>query len=165
MGDLVLRPITMAEMRQTFEWVREPWYVESFKGHAVTSFETHAEYFDMAVHRTRYWRESGEAFLAVFLKGVHIGNAGFKAMKCGRGELWYYLASSMRGKGLGVRLVAALVSYGAENYGLVSFSARVVRSNLASCRVLEEGGFRCIGEEHDPDFGCSMLKFEYGGLA
>lgn len=86
MEEIALRPITMAEMRRTFEWVREPWYVEEFKGHAVASFEAHAAYFKMAVRHTRYWRESGEAFLAVFLKGVHIGNAGFKAMKCGGGS-------------------------------------------------------------------------------
>lgn len=78
-----LRPITMEEMLRTFGWVTQSWYVKQFGGHEIKELETHKRYFEKAVARTSNWRESGEVFLAVFLAGDHVGNAGIKNISGG----------------------------------------------------------------------------------
>lgn len=83
--NLTLRPITMDEAFRTYDWVTQPWYVEQFGGHEVKDFESHKRYLEEAVARTNGWKESGEVFLAVFLDGRHVGNAGIKNICRGGG--------------------------------------------------------------------------------
>ncbi|HTW18759.1 MAG TPA: GNAT family protein [Mycobacteriales bacterium] len=74
-------------------------------------------------------------------------------------EIGYGLAAPSRGRGLGGRAVAALVSWLAQQPGVTSVEAEVEVTNTPSWRVLERIGFTPVGPESD-----SMLRYRFDAL-
>ena len=60
-------------------------------------------------------------------------------------ELGYWLGEPYWGRGVMTEAVVAVTTYGLEQLGLVRIFATPFEWNLASCRVLEKGGYTLEG--------------------
>lgn len=86
------------------------------------------------------------AWLVLDDDGRVAGECGVKGLPGPDGtvEIGYGLAGPSRGRGLGTRLVAALVAELAARAEVRRIDAHVVADNVASRRVLERAGFALV---------------------
>jgi len=91
----------------------------------------------------RFAAEGGWTWLVVDDAGRVAGECGVKAPPdpAGTVEIGYGLAAPSRGRGLGRRVVAALVDELRRSPGVRRIEAEVHVGNVASRRVLETAGF------------------------
>jgi RimJ/RimL family protein N-acetyltransferase len=100
-----------------------------------------------------HYAETGAwAWLIVDDDGLLAGECGVKGLPADDGvvEIGYGLAAQSRGRGLGGRAVASLLTELRACPGVRSVEARVVSDNLPSRRLLERLGFALVdlsGEE------------------
>jgi RimJ/RimL family protein N-acetyltransferase len=94
----------------------------------------------------------GTQFLVLDDAGRVAGECGTKSAPRADGsvEIGYGLAAPSRGRGLGARAVAELVSWVERQPGVRRIEAEVHVSNAPSRRIVEQLGFRVEG---DPDQG------------
>ena len=138
MTAITVRPLSAAD----YPRVREIYLEGVATGHA--TFETGAP----------EWEEWDRKFLkkcrlVAELDGEVLGWAGLSAVsdRCvygGVGEVAVYVAGEARGKGVGTRLLAALVE-ASEEAGLWTLQAGIFPENVGSVRVHEKCGFRVLG--------------------
>lgn len=135
---MTIRPLTAAD----YPRVREIYLEGIATGHA--TFETGApdwEGWDRKfLQKCRLVAESD---------GRVLGWAGLSAVsdRCvygGVGEVAVYVAAEARGKGVGTRLLDALVE-ASEEAGLWTLQAGIFPENAGSVRIHEKCGFRVIG--------------------
>jgi RimJ/RimL family protein N-acetyltransferase len=62
-----------------------------------------------------------------------------------RGEIGLFIGESSRGRGIGSRVIAELVSYGFGELGLHRLDAVIFTGNWASRRAFEKNGFELEG--------------------
>jgi len=72
-----------------------------------------------------------------------------RVLRVDRGELGYWLAPSLWGKGLMTEVASAVVRFGFDTIGLHKVSTRCFVDNPASRRVIEKAGFRFVGRAED----------------
>ena len=80
--------------------------------------------------------------------GQMVGSVGVDDLKVGAaesGELGYWLAPAVRGRGLASEAVRAFVPYSFDVLGLQRLSAHTLHFNERSIRVLERSGFSLEG--------------------
>ena len=73
-----------------------------------------------------------------------IGGCGFDGFQVGkshRGEVGYWLAKPLWGRGIMTAVVQRVCQHAFEEFGLVKITAQVFLHNPASARVLEKCGF------------------------
>ncbi|WP_165055151.1 MULTISPECIES: GNAT family N-acetyltransferase [unclassified Adlercreutzia] len=151
---VTLRRVEPSDVDRIFEWVVQPWYVNEFAGNAVPTPETHKAYFDAVF-------ESGACFLAVLYGGAHVGCAGVKYIEGTHGEGWWYIGDdSMRGKGIGTALIAALAEYAEEELGLKSMHAYVLETNVGCRRALEKNGFSPTFGDFGEHKGVANVRYD-----
>jgi len=156
-GVLTWRPLTAADLPLLAEWLREP-QVARWWNH-----EHSAEAVERDFGASVRGEEPGED-LVVSLDGHPVGLlqrsvisdypedvAEFSAVvdvPAGAVELDYLIAdASLRGRGLGSRLIAMAVEHTWRDYpGAPAVLAAVVAANTASWRALEKAGLRRIAE-------------------
>ena len=142
MGNVTLRKVEPGDVDRIYGWVKNPWYVNEFAGRGVPTPETHHAYFEKVF-------ASGDCYLAVEWDGEHVGCCGIKYIEGGHGEGWWYIGDeSMRGKGIGTALIAALVEYAKKELGLTSMHAYVLETNIGCRRALEKNGFTLTPGEY-----------------
>jgi phosphinothricin acetyltransferase len=88
--------------------------------------------------------------LVAELDGEVLGWAGLSPVsdRCvygGVGEVAVYVAGEARGKGIGTRLLEALIT-ASEDAGLWTLQAGIFPENVGSVRIHEKCGFRVIGK-------------------
>lgn len=90
----------------------------------------------------------------IYCDGVPIGFASLYEKTPCTGEISYLIGDpDSRGKGLGRKIVAALLDHGFLQLGLKSIFASATVENLSSIKALERAGFRRIGIRR----ACSLL--------
>jgi len=80
--------------------------------------------------------------------GALIGGCGFDDLQVGkshRGEVGYWLAKPLWGRGIMTAVVQRICRYAFEEFGLLKITAHLFPQNAASARVLEKCGFEQEG--------------------
>jgi GNAT superfamily N-acetyltransferase len=100
----------------------------------------------------------GLTWLVIDGDGAVVGEVGTKAApdETGAVEIGYGLAGPSRGRGLGSRAVAALLSWLESQADIHTVVARVERANEPSWRLLERLGFSLA----NPDSGTGERRYE-----
>jgi L-amino acid N-acyltransferase YncA len=139
MSAITIRPLVATD----YPRVREIYLEGIATGHA--TFETGAP----------EWEGWDRKFLkncrlVAELDGEVLGWAGLSAVsdRCvygGVGEVAVYVAGEARGKGIGTRLLVALIT-ASEDAGLWTLQAGIFPENVGSVRIHEKCGFRVIGK-------------------
>lgn len=81
---------------------------------------------------------------AIELDGAAVGGVGIRlreGFQRKTAELGYWLGEPFWGQGIATEVVAAVVPYAMDRFGLVRLESPVFAWNLASMRVLEKCGF------------------------
>jgi RimJ/RimL family protein N-acetyltransferase len=96
-------------------------------------------------------RQAGTAHVfAIEDEGRFVGVVGFHQIEAGAAELGYWVGHADQGRGIGGHAVRAAVRVAFDYLRLRRLWADVLADNPASIRILENLGFRCVGERaHD----------------
>jgi RimJ/RimL family protein N-acetyltransferase len=77
-------------------------------------------------------------------------------------ELGYRIKREFWGRGYATEVSKELIEHGFSSLGVETISARTMKENLASARVLEKLGFQCQGDyTEDRFFGTNKLASQY----
>ena len=87
-----------------------------------------------------------------------LGGCELRLQPDGSAHVSYWTSAGERKRGYATRALALLLRYG-NSIGLTRFEAHIAADNLASRRVSEKVGFRCIGRFTDED-GALMIKYQ-----
>ncbi|BAK44094.1 GNAT family N-acetyltransferase [Eggerthella sp. YY7918] len=150
-----IRSIKEGDLRRTFTWVSQPWYLEEFAGRKKPTWESHMAFF------TALESDHTQLYFAVEYDKVHIGNAGLKYITDNSCECWYYIGDiNYRGMGLSSRIVELLSEYAYKELKIDSIKARILETNLPSIGAVKANGFTEVAEPCSPFKGQKMLLFE-----
>ena len=87
-----------------------------------------------------------------------LGGCEFRLQPDGSAHVSYWTSARERKRGYATRALALLLGYG-NSIGVTRFEAHIALDNLASRRVSEKAGFRCIGRFTDEN-GALMIKYQ-----
>jgi RimJ/RimL family protein N-acetyltransferase len=87
-----------------------------------------------------------------------LGGCELRLQPDGSAHVSYWTSAGERRRGYATRALALLLHYG-NSIGVIRFEAHIAPDNLASRRVSEKAGFRCIGGSIDEE-GAVMIKYE-----
>jgi len=89
--------------------------------------------------------------------GLVIGGIGFLAPpESGTVEIGYGIVPSRRGRGYATEAVVAIVAGVSGEAAITAVTAATDHDNLASQRVLEKAGFRCVGRGADLRYALTL---------
>lgn len=86
------------------------------------------------------------AFVITHAEAGVIGSVGFNRTRGDAWEIGYWVDKALQGKGVATEAAAALLAWGAREFGVSEFTAGHFKDNPASGRVLEKLGFQKVGE-------------------
>jgi ribosomal-protein-alanine N-acetyltransferase len=103
-------------------------------------------------HRMAFVERAGVeiSFAIRDVTGSLVGSVGVDDLEVGvarDGELGYWLARGIRGRGLATRAVIAFVAHAFSALRLERVTAHTLHFNMASVRVLQKTGFKPLGGE------------------
>jgi RimJ/RimL family protein N-acetyltransferase len=142
MNHVTLRGITAADLPALFENSCDPEAI------AMAGFPAR-ELAEFLAHRARIEADPGVHNRAIVVDGDLAGDIGSWRQDDGR-RLCYWLARRYWGRGIATAALTAFLTEVTER----PIHADVLRTNVASIRVLEKCGFRLLAEEArgpDPD--------------
>jgi RimJ/RimL family protein N-acetyltransferase len=87
-----------------------------------------------------------------------LGGCELRVQPDGSAHVSYWTSAGERRRGYATRALALLLHYG-NSIGVTRFEAHIAPDNLASRRVSEKTGFRCVGRFTDEE-GAVMIKYE-----
>lgn len=87
------------------------------------------------------------AFVITHEEAGVIGSVGFNRTSGEAWEIGYWVDKAVQGKGVATEAAAALMQWGADQFGVTQFVAGHFQDNPASGRVLEKLGFERLGEK------------------
>ena len=159
---LLLRPLTVADADDVFEWVSD---------------ERVARYM---VYTTYTYIEQVKKWLAIVCQDTSTYNFGFERISDGKligsGDIgpsqkvgyWgfgYNLRYDCWGRGYATEAVKAMISYANKNFGAEKFASSHCEPNFASGNVMKKCGLHFVGygEFQKLDGSCKMRSMEYEG--
>ena len=159
---LLLRPLTIADADEVFEWVSDE---------RVSRYMVYTTY--TSIEQVREW-------LAFVEKDTSTYNFGFERLSDGKligsGDIgrdskngyWgfgYNLRYDCWGNGYATEATRAMIEYVRKNFGAAHFASSHAKPNLASGHVMEKCGLHFVGygEFQKLDGSCKMKSIEYEG--
>ncbi len=123
----------------------------SFEGHVAAS---------VAAAGKRGWPRAGEAVWIVEVDGAHAGSLALTDEGGGLAALrWFVLDPSLRGRGLGRRLVAELLEL-AERHGYETIGLETFSDLRAAAHIYRSHGFELLWAETGPRWGREQLTYQ-----
>lgn len=159
---LLLRPLTIADADDVFEWVSDE---------RVARYMVYTTYTD--IEQVREW-------LAFVEKDTSTYNFGFERLSdgkligsgdigtAGKNGYWvfgYNLRYDCWGNGYATEAVKAMIKYAHKNFGAVKFASSHAEPNSSSGHVMEKCGLHFVGygEFKKLDGSCKMKSMDYEG--
>jgi len=93
-----------------------------------------------------------------------LGGCELRLQPDGSAHVSYWTSAGKRNRGHATRTLTMLLQYGIS-IGVTRFESHIAHDNLASRRVTEKAGFRCIGAFTDNDDGQFMIKYQWPSTA
>lgn len=153
-----LRTPVPLDVRRTYRWLQDDGLRVAFLMRVKPARRKHIEHWRAVL------QAAVPASLSIYVRGKHIGNAGFKPVprESRTAELWMYIgAPSDRGRGIGAHVVRPLEDR-MRQAGFRRSILHVSRKNVSALRLYLRCGYR---ECHAPDvvdlFGeCDVIRME-----
>ena len=159
---LLLRPLTVSDANDVFEWVSDE---------RVARYMVYTTYTE--IEQVRKWLTfiSQEASTYHFgfervSDGKLIGSGDIGPdQESDRWEFGYNLRYDCWGMGYATEAAEAMIHYAHENFGAKKFASSHCEPNLASGNVMKKCGLRFVGygEFRKLDGSCKMRSMEYEG--
>lgn len=158
---LLLRPLTIADAKEVFEWTGDE---------RVTKYMCYNTYH--SVEQVVEWIKSAETDTKEYLFGfirttdhklIGSGSIGPDAKGNGFWGFGYNFRHDCWGRGYATEATKAMMQYVYENFGVRKFAASHAEPNKASGHVMEKCGLRFVGygEFQKLDGSCKMRSMEY----
>lgn len=132
-----IRPASMDDALDILEWRNDPATRAMFRDGNVVSEASHIAWFASALAR-----DDRRFFLGEFY-GQKIGVMRFDRQDDGSWEVSHNMAPSSRGKGLGQRMVAAVL----DQFEGKTIVAEIRQDNVACWHIYEKSGFKLTGTD------------------
>jgi ribosomal-protein-alanine N-acetyltransferase len=150
---LRLRPVVEADAEDLFPYVSDPevprmmsWAAHTDRSDTLGFIRMKREAFDRRTGVSWVIEHAGRVVGAVSLHDLEFE---LRAWRVDRGELGYWIAPALWGKGLVTEAAQAVVRAGFELIGLHKITARCFTENAGSRRVIEKLNFRQVGRLED----------------
>lgn len=160
---LLLRPLTVADAREVFEWVSDERVSRYMVYITYTSVEQVREWLAFAEKDTSTYNFGFERFSDGRLIGSgDIGTDG----KNGYWKFGYNLRYDCWGKGYATEAVKAMIEFVRKRFGATHFASSHAEPNLASGHVMEKCGLHFVGygEFKKLDGSCKIRSMNYEGV-
>ena len=159
---LLLRPLTVADAEEVFEWVSYERVSRYMCYHTYTSVEQVKEWL-ASVEQSESPYEFGFECLS---DGKLIGSGSIGPdKKEGYWGFGYNLRYDCWGLGYATEAAKAMINYAIENFGARKFASSHCEPNTASGHVMEKCGLHFVGysEFEKLDGSCKMRAMRYEG--
>lgn len=158
--EIKLEPLKGKHIVKTFQWIENPYLLETFLIRGELDWKTHEEYWK------RKTNDQTQRVFAITVDGVHVGNCGFKNLSFEKfdGELWIYIGDTeMHKKGIGEQATKRLLEFGFEHLKLSKIYLHVAQFNIPAVNLYRKIGFNNISKPLDENWsnrGCAVLYME-----
>jgi len=159
---LLLRPLTVADANEVFEWVSDERVSRYMVYTTYTNIEQVSEWLAFVEKDTSTYNFGFERFSDGKLIGS--GDIG-PARKNGYWVFGYNLRYDCWGNGYATEAAKAMIEYARNNFGATHFASSHAEPNLASGHVMQKCGLRFVGcgEFKKLDGSCKMKSMDYEG--
>lgn len=160
---LLLRPLTVADAEEVYEWVSDD---------RVSKYMVYNTYksVEQVIEWLKYIETVTNEYNFGFVRkadGRLIGSGSISPDAKGNG-FWgfgYNFRYDCWGNGYATEATKAMMKYVYDNFGVRKFASSHVEANKASGKVMEKCGLHFVGygEFHKLDGSCKMRSMEYEG--
>lgn len=159
---LLLRPLTVADANDVFEWVSDERVARYMVYTTYTDIEQVKEWLNFVCQDTSTYNFGFERILDGKLIGS--GDIGLN-QKSGYWGIGYNLRYDCWGMGYATEAAKAMINYASEKLGAEKFASSHCEANVASGNVMKKCGLHFVGygEFQKLDGSCKMRSMEYEG--
>lgn len=159
----MLRPLTVADADDVFEWVSDERVARYMVYTTYTDIEEVKKWLDFVRQDTSTYIFGFERISDGKLIGS--GDIGPSQRKSGYWGFGYNLRYDCWGMGYATEAAKAMINYAIENFGATKFVSSHCEPNIASGNVMKKCGLHFVGygEFQKLDGSCKMRSMEYEG--
>lgn len=171
---LILRPMTVADAKDVFEWVSDERVTKYMVYNTYTSIQQVKEWLkfvetDDSTYNFGFVRKSDGRLIGSGDIGLRKNKPWAKPKDKGIESVWefgYNLRYDCWGNGFATEAVKAMMKYVHDNFGAEHFFSCHAEPNSASGHVIEKCGLNFVGygEFKKLDGSCKMRSMEYEGI-
>lgn len=133
---LKLRPATIDDAQQVFDWRNQPWIVSLSSSQIRVTWEEHADWFRCVLTSSQH--------LLLIIEpepGVRAGIVRIDQMDEHQGRLTIYLMREFTGRGIGVQAIVDACSRGFAQWPICTIHAHIRNDNYPSLSAFTKVGF------------------------